>query len=90
MTDMPIRKVLQNPDITGRMVHWVVELSELDIQYEPRGSIKGHVYADFMVELSSEDSQPDPDDFRWVLSVDEFFNQQGSGVGVILEGSSGL
>jgi len=34
------------------MVRWAVELFEFDVQYEPRGSIKGHVYADFMVELS--------------------------------------
>jgi len=30
MTDLPIRKVLQK--IVGRMVRWVVELSEFDVQ----------------------------------------------------------
>jgi len=39
-----------------------------------------------MVELSSKDTQLDPNDFQWVLSVDRSSNQQGSGVGVILEG----
>jgi len=34
------------------MVRWAVELSEFDIHYKPRGSIKGQVYADFVVELS--------------------------------------
>jgi len=48
MTDLPIQKVLQKPDVAGRMVRWVVELSEFDIQYEPRGYIKGQVYADFL------------------------------------------
>jgi len=52
MTNLPIRKVLQKPDVAGRMVRWAVELSEFDIQYEPRGSIKGQVYADFVAELS--------------------------------------
>jgi len=52
MTDLPIQKVLQKLDVTGRMVRWAVELSEFDIQYEPRGSIKGQVYADFAAELS--------------------------------------
>jgi len=51
MTDLPICKVLQN--LTWRMVHWAVELFEFDVQYEPRGPIKGQVYADFVVELSS-------------------------------------
>jgi len=53
MTDLPIRKVLQKPDVEGRMVRWAVELSEFDVQYEPNGPIKGQVYADFVVELSS-------------------------------------
>jgi len=41
MTDLPIRKVLQNPDIKGQMVRWTVELTEFDMQYEPRGPMKG-------------------------------------------------
>ena len=51
MTNLPIQKVLQKPDVAGRMVRWAVELSEFDIQYEPKGSIKGQVYADFVAEL---------------------------------------
>jgi len=50
----------------------------------------GQMYVDFMEELSSEDPQPDPNDFQWVLSVDGSSNQQGSDVRVILEGPSGL
>ncbi|XP_068486446.1 uncharacterized protein [Phaseolus vulgaris] len=41
MTNLPIQKVLQKPDVVGRMVRWAMEFSEFDIQYEPRGSIKG-------------------------------------------------
>ena len=41
MTNLPIQKVLKKPDVAGRMVKWAVELSEFDIKYEPRGSIKG-------------------------------------------------
>jgi len=52
MTNLPIQKVLQKPDVAGRMVRWAVELSKFDIQYEPRGSIKGQVYADFVAVLS--------------------------------------
>jgi len=86
MTDLSIHKVHQKPDIAGRMVHWADELSEFDIQYEARGTIKGQVYVDFMVELSSKDSQSNPNNFQWVLSVDGSSNQQGSGVEVIIEG----
>ena len=41
ITDMLIRKVLEKPDIASRMVRWAMELSEFEIQYEPRGTIKG-------------------------------------------------
>jgi len=57
MTDLPIQKVLQKPDVAERMVRWTVELSEFDIVYEPRGSIKGHIYADFVAELSPGGTQ---------------------------------
>jgi len=60
------------------------------VQYEPRGPIKGQVYADFVVELSSTAIHQDEGDFQWVLSVDGSSNQQGSGVGIILEGPNGL
>jgi len=53
MKNLPIRKVFQKPIMAGQMVRWAVELSEFDVLYEPRGPIKGHVYADFMAELSS-------------------------------------
>jgi len=90
MSDLPIRKVLQKPDVAGRMGQWAVELSEFDIHYEPRGPIKGQIYVDFVVELSSAATHQEGANFRWVLSVDGSSNQQGSGAGVILEGPDGL
>ncbi|XP_068466368.1 uncharacterized protein [Phaseolus vulgaris] len=90
MTDLPIQKVLKKPDVAGRMVKWAVELSEFDIKYEPRGPIKGQIFADFVVELSSETVQSAGDGFRWVLSVDGSSNQLGSGDGIILEGPNGV
>jgi len=90
MTNLPIRKVLQKLDVAGRMVRWAVELSEFDVQYEPRGPIKGQIYVDFVVELSSAATHQERAGFRWVLSVDGSLNQQGSGVSVILEGTDGL
>jgi len=91
MTDLPIQKVLQKPDVTGRMVRWAVELSEFDIVYESRGSIKGQIYADFVAELSLGRAQQEVElDSQWLLSVDGSSNQQGSGTGIFLEGPNGL
>jgi len=53
-----------------------VELSEVDIWYEPRGSIKGQVYADFMAKLSLGSAQQEEEvGSKWVLSVDGSSNQ---------------
>ena len=90
MADLPICKVLQKPGVVGRIVCWAVELSEFDVQYEPRCPIKGHVYADFVVELSLEEMHHEESNFLWMLFVDGSSNQQGSGAGVILEGPNGL
>ena len=71
------QKVLQKPDVARRMVCWAVELSEFDILYEPRGSIKGEVYADFLAELSPRSTQQEEEvGSQWVLSVDGSSNQQ--------------
>jgi len=76
MMDLPIQKVLQKPDVAGRMVRWAVELSEIDIQYEPRGSIKGQVYADFVAEFSPGGAPQEVErDSQWMLLVDGSSNQ---------------
>jgi len=54
------------------------------------GPIKGQVYADFVVELSSKATQGDDGDFQWVLFVDGSSDQQGRGAEIILEGPNGL
>jgi len=73
------------------MVRRAVELSEFDIVYEPRGSIKGQIYADFVAELSPGGTQQEVElDSQWLLSVDRSSNQQGNGAGIVLEGPNGL
>jgi len=44
-----IKQVLGKPDLIGRMVAWSIELSEYEIQFLPRGSIKSQVLEDFLV-----------------------------------------
>jgi len=64
MTYLPIRNVLQKSDVARRMVRWAIELSKFDMQYEPRGPIKGQVYADFVIELSSAATHQEGTSFR--------------------------
>lgn len=51
-TNHPLRKILHKPDLSGRLVNWVVELSQFNISYLPRTAIKGQALADFLVECS--------------------------------------
>ncbi|GJX02740.1 reverse transcriptase domain-containing protein [Tanacetum coccineum] len=56
ITDQPIKQLLSNSEITGRMLKWKFELEGYDIQYRPRISIKGQILADFIVERPEEES----------------------------------
>ena len=40
MIDQPIQKAMSKPDAAGRMVQWAIELSQFDIKYRPRTTIK--------------------------------------------------
>jgi len=83
-TNYPVKQVLSKPDLARRMVSWSVELSEYDLYYVPRSSIKSQVLADFVVEFTSPAQYVAP--FVWLLLVDGSSNLKGSGAGIILEG----
>ncbi|XP_075645673.1 uncharacterized protein LOC142616774 [Castanea sativa] len=46
LTDQPLRRAMNNPEAAGRMALWAIELSEYDIQYQPRTAVQ---------ELTTED-----------------------------------
>ena len=52
MTDQPIKRAMKKPEALGRMVQWVIELSQFDIEYYPRTAIKAQVLADFIAEFT--------------------------------------
>ena len=52
LMDSSIRVILHRPDTSGRLMKWAIELSEFDIEYQSRMTIKGQVLIDFVVERS--------------------------------------
>ena len=40
VTDQPLRQFLQRPDVSGRLVLWALELTQFDIKYRARTTIK--------------------------------------------------
>ncbi|XP_050233217.1 uncharacterized protein LOC126681705 [Mercurialis annua] len=91
-TNQPLRKALQRPEMSGRLVSWSVQLGGYDIRYEPRPALKAQVLADFIAETTASDQPEEPDEqlLRWVLEVDGASNLDGSGAGVVLKGPHGV
>ncbi|GJR83040.1 reverse transcriptase domain-containing protein [Tanacetum coccineum] len=96
ITDQPIKQLLSNSEITGRMLKWKFELEGYDIQYRPRISIKGQIFADFIVERPEEES---PDELMtepkelpepWTLFTDGSSCIDGSRAGLILTNLKGV
>src|ERR1044072_7121733 len=81
-TDLPLRQILQRPDMAGRTVGRSVESSEYGLEFEPRGPIKAQVLADFVTELTPAPAEHSPK--MWTLFVDGSSNAKGSGAGLIL------
>jgi hypothetical protein len=59
ITDSLLGDILQNQDTTGRISKWVVELGALNIDFEPRTTIKSQALVDFMAEWR-ENQLPTP------------------------------
>ena len=93
-TEYSMKQVLHKPETSGRLMNWAIELSEFDIRYKPKTSIKGQILADFVMEFTSveltEATQATSDLPVWRLSVDGAANAQGSGVGIILTSLEGI
>jgi len=83
--DYPVQKILQKPDLVGRMSSWAVELSKFNIRYKPHGPIKAQCLLDFVNNL-----QRTPEEDQWTLYVDGSSNPKGAGVGIVLEGPNDI
>ncbi|GJY43128.1 reverse transcriptase domain-containing protein [Tanacetum coccineum] len=96
ITDHPIKQLLSNLEMSGRMLKWKFELEGYDIQYRPRASIKGQILADFIVERPEEESpdvpmtEPEEISKPWTLFIDGSSCIDGSGAGLILTNPEGV
>jgi len=72
--DYPIQKILQKPNLAGRMSSWAIELSKFNIRYELHGPIKAQCLLDFVNDL-----QRTPEENQWTLYVDGSSNLKGAG-----------
>jgi hypothetical protein len=90
LTKYPMKKILQKPDLSGRLVNWAMELGQFDIEFHPQTTIKGQVLADFLVEFCNIPQDEElPKELTWVVFVDGSSAQGRSGVGVLIRNPEG-
>ena len=74
-------------EAAGRLIQWAIELSEFDIRYQPRNTIKAQALADFIVEFTP--SHDDLDEIKgnktWVVHVDGSSTLHAGGIGVVVK-----
>ncbi|KAL0427702.1 UNVERIFIED_CONTAM: hypothetical protein Slati_2945000 [Sesamum latifolium] len=88
-TNMPLKQTLGKPDTFGRLIKWAVELSEYDISYLPRTTIKAQALADFISEVGGAPPKETPKEEKWLLHVDGSSTIQGSGAGIVITSPQG-
>ncbi|XP_074328066.1 uncharacterized protein LOC141665978 [Apium graveolens] len=101
ITNQPLRKIIHKPDASGRLVNWAIELSQFNINFFPRTTIKAQALAEFVMECTfpevsetpktqsgeeKETSNRNP----WTFYVDGSATAERSGAGLILSSPGGF
>ena len=92
----PLRYLFDRLVLAGRLMRWLVLLTEFDIQYVTQKLLKGSIIADHLASLPVFDDRPIEDDFLddqfvsitniigWRLYFDGVATQSGFGIGILL------
>lgn len=87
LTNRPLKKAINSPNITRRMDLWAIEMSEVDVQYWPRIAITAQALADFIVEFTPTEDKEGTEwkATPWVVITVSLSNKYTVGVGVLLK-----
>ncbi|KAL0445974.1 UNVERIFIED_CONTAM: hypothetical protein Slati_1725300 [Sesamum latifolium] len=83
-TNTPLKEVLGKPETSGRLIKWTIELTEYDISYLPRTTIKAQALADFVSEMTGTTQEEVHEMRPCLLHVDGSSTAQWSGAGIVL------
>jgi ribonuclease HI len=97
VTRFPLQRILRNPEATGRIVEWALELSSFGLKFKSTSTIQSRALAEFIVEWTpmpdeeiQEATLPGKEtDREWVMYFDRAFSLQGAGAGVLLVAPTG-
>ena len=80
-----IKDILRNPNATGRVAKWLIELAPRDIRYDYPKAIKSHVLPDFHTEWIEAQLPGTPVvSNSWTMYFDGSKKNEGAGAGVLL------
>jgi hypothetical protein len=97
VTHFPIQRILRNPEATGRIVEWALELSSFGLKYESTSTIQSRALAEFIVEWTPTLDEEIPETVipskeapqEWIMYFDGAFSLQGTGASVLLVAPTG-
>ena len=97
VTRFPLQRILRNPEATGRIVEWALELSSFDLKYESTSTIQSRALAEFIAEWTPTPDEEVPETSLpgkettddWIMYFDGAFTLQGAGAGVLLIAPTG-
>jgi hypothetical protein len=69
------------------MTKWSIELSEFDITFKAKKTLKAQTFAYFLAEFTRPTTKPCS---KWIVFTDGSSNTRGGGAGAILESTKGL
>ena len=90
----PLKYLFEKPALSGRLLRWLILLTEFDLKYVARKTIKGSAVSNFSARnlIKGEDGKEDfPNEDvldielgAWKMYFDGAVNQYGNGIGVLL------
>jgi hypothetical protein len=99
VTDRPLETILRNPNVTGRVAEWAVELQPFEMSFKTTKVIKSKALAEFTTEWTDPfvDEPPEVESTLpgeealglWIMHFDGAFNLPGAGAGAVLTSPSG-
>ncbi|VFQ90237.1 unnamed protein product [Cuscuta campestris] len=89
LTNEPLASLTRSPAESARMTKWAVFISQYNVEFRPRPSIKGQTLADFQVECTAREMTRARVDTRveddwWVMSIDRSSGSRSCGAGIVL------
>jgi hypothetical protein len=85
VSEAPLKNILTNPEATGRVSQWDIELAPHDITYVNRTSIKSQVLPHFLVDWIQSQIPVAPNmSGSWTMYFDGSKRSSGARAGVVL------